>query len=49
MEEKQTNEEYAEAELEGGNLIYWWVCGECRCIIKQGAYECPVCKRRIRW
>ena len=49
MEEKQMNEAYAEAELEGGDRFYWYVCEECGTMINKGTEVCPTCKRRIRW
>lgn len=38
-----------EAEIEGGNSNYWYVCGECRGLIHYKNKFCTECGRPIKW
>ena len=39
----------AEAEIEGGEEIWWFVCGECRKILDPKDKYCRQCGREIIW
>ncbi len=39
----------AEAELEGGDKAYWYVCGKCHAMLKEQDVFCAQCGRRIMW
>ena len=48
MDNNDVNEP-VEPEFEGGGYSWYWVCGDCHGIIKQGEEVCHHCKRRIKW
>ena len=37
------------AEIEGGCTVYWWVCGECHSLIRDGDKFCHECGGAILW
>ena len=37
------------ADIEGGNISYWHVCGECHSQIDPKFTFCPYCGREIQW
>ena len=41
--------EPSQAEIEGGNISYWHVCGECHSQIDPKFTFCPYCGREIQW
>jgi hypothetical protein len=41
--------EVAEAELEGGGTMWWYVCGECRGMINYGDKFCRHCGKELVW
>jgi hypothetical protein len=48
--EKKPEELTAEAEIEGGGMIWYFVCGECHgALPDHDCTYCPHCKRRIIW
>ena len=50
MEKKREEELTAEAEIEGGGMTWYFVCGECHgALPEHNAVYCPHCKRRIIW
>jgi len=51
LERRKSREELtAEAEIEGGGMTWYFVCGECHgALPEHNAVYCPHCKRRIIW
>ena len=42
--------EEAEADIEGGGMTWYFVCGECRTALPEhNAKYCPECGRKIKW
>lgn len=39
----------AEAELEGGGMTWWFVCGECHGAVNYLADICPHCDAVLSW
>lgn len=46
---KQSNEETAEVDLEGGGWNWWYVCDECRSVVNPGDEICCECGRKLKW
>ena len=46
---KERRVDMNEAELEGAGWYWFYVCGECRGVIKPGEEICPHCKERLIW
>lgn len=40
---------HAEAEMEGGGITWWYVCGECHGAINYLADECRHCHALLSW
>lgn len=38
-----------EAEIEGGGNYWWYVCGECHCVVRYKIPTCPCCKNELIW
>ena len=43
------NSRAVEAEIEGGGLTWWYVCGECHSAIDRADKYCRECGRKIIW
>lgn len=39
----------ATPDIDGGGMVWYFCCGECRQSIKQGWKFCPVCGKKVKW
>ena len=45
----EREQEPVEPELEGGGMIWWYICGECHTAIDTRDKYCRECGRKIKW